>query len=493
MVVLGIDSLSWQFVDPLLEAGELPHLQALVDRGWGAALQTVEPTISPPNWTSIATGHLPERHGIQTFFTTRHQIREPAVWERLAAAGVRVGVYDYMLTWPPRPLPGGFVLPGWLRRDERVEPPDLAERLGRMPHRYTVLDMGGLEDTVAEMDRELRLKAGDFVDLMEAFELDVGFVTFYAVDVISHRFFHTYAPQAFDPPIPYAPHHEGLLDDTIRRIDEAVGTLVEALDEHDHIVLISDHGAQASDPVPRLWGFGTRWMMERTGLGAEQGVTMVNGFIRAAFRVAGPEAEASAVVASLTDFASNIHTLEGEPLFEVQVVNDPASALEAPDASGLSPLATEVIAPNLPAHAFVFLSIVPEVVERLWPAGEVLVGDQRLPLSDLIQAHDFTGIHHPTAFFLADGPAFPRGQPRGELSVIDIAPLVLYLAGQPIPDDLPGQSPDHWLATSYLERFPVTTIPADEAPVLPPEEGVEVEGESDEEVKKRLRALGYLQ
>ena len=46
LVLIGVDSLSWALADPLLEAGELPHLAALRERGWSADLTTVEPLIS---------------------------------------------------------------------------------------------------------------------------------------------------------------------------------------------------------------------------------------------------------------------------------------------------------------------------------------------------------------------------------------------------------------------------------------------------------------
>ncbi len=122
LVLIGVDSGSWTLFDPWIEAGEMPHLQALRDRGYAADLETVAPLISPPNWTSIATGKKPEAHGVPSFFGDRRHVRVPTVWERLTAAGLRVGVYDYLVTWPPRSLPGGVVVPSWLRRDDRLHP-----------------------------------------------------------------------------------------------------------------------------------------------------------------------------------------------------------------------------------------------------------------------------------------------------------------------------------------------------------------------------------
>ena len=491
LVVIGIDSLSWQLLDPLLAAGELPHFTRLIERGFQAEMETVLPLISPPNWTSIATGRSPEAHGIQSFFVDRRRIRVPTVWERLAAAGGRVGVYDFLLTWPPRPLPNGFMIPGWLRRDDVLWPTDLEQRLGRRPHTYTALDMGHLEATVAEIDRELERKPRDFVDLFDTFELDAAFVTFYAVDVISHRFFHAQSPEAFDPPIPFDPRFEGLLEKTLRRLDEALGLLIGGLNERDHVVVVSDHGARASNPVPRLWGFAADKMLRTLDLGPEDGVFPVNGFVEAAFKISeGPVEDREEAVKRLADFGRSLHSQKGEPIFQVKVVF-PGEVSRSADA--LTPLEEEVLATNQPAHAFVFFAADSEVLNRLWPSAAIEGPEGNQPVSHYVQPHDFTGDHHPTALFLAAGPALKQGRPRGQVSVLDVAPLLLYLAGQPIPDDLEGASPAPLLTPEYLRSRPLRTVTAAEALRLPPEANEASGLEGDEELRKRLRALGYVQ
>ena len=76
----------------------------------------------------------------------------------MAAAGRRVGLYDWLVTWPPRTLPGGFVIPGWLRRDERVTPPDLFARAGLTPYFYAVDRFRTRESWRENARRELREK-----------------------------------------------------------------------------------------------------------------------------------------------------------------------------------------------------------------------------------------------------------------------------------------------------------------------------------------------
>jgi hypothetical protein len=55
----------------------------------------------------------PAKHGIDMFIIDRRFIRTATLWEIAEAAGKRVGLYDWLVTYPPQEL-DGFVIPGWL-------------------------------------------------------------------------------------------------------------------------------------------------------------------------------------------------------------------------------------------------------------------------------------------------------------------------------------------------------------------------------------------
>ena len=67
ILLLGWDAADWQVIDPLLDAGLMPNLARLVNRGVVGNLATLHPPYSPILWTSIATGKRPTRHGIHGF------------------------------------------------------------------------------------------------------------------------------------------------------------------------------------------------------------------------------------------------------------------------------------------------------------------------------------------------------------------------------------------------------------------------------------------
>jgi hypothetical protein len=69
LLLIGWDAADWATINPLLEAGELPHLQQLMDGGAHGPLSTLSPVLSPMLWATIGTGQLADRHGIHGFTT----------------------------------------------------------------------------------------------------------------------------------------------------------------------------------------------------------------------------------------------------------------------------------------------------------------------------------------------------------------------------------------------------------------------------------------
>jgi hypothetical protein len=55
VLLIGLDAATWTVMRPLMAAGDLPNLKALVDRGWSGTLMSIEPTLSPVLRTTIAS------------------------------------------------------------------------------------------------------------------------------------------------------------------------------------------------------------------------------------------------------------------------------------------------------------------------------------------------------------------------------------------------------------------------------------------------------
>ncbi|MGH0030360.1 MAG: alkaline phosphatase family protein [Myxococcota bacterium] len=501
VVVVGVDGASWSRIDPMLAAGELPALAALAERGVTADLATVEPVISPVVWTSIATGRSPDAHGITHFYAQRTHIAVPTVWSRLAAAGLRVGVYDWLVGWPPAAYPGGFSIPGWLRLDESVHPPDVYARAGVAPYRYGMETTRTPEQFVDNCRRELAHKPDTFNALARAFDLDVGAVSFYSVDASSHRFWDDAFPEAFPSGVARPdPRHAGQIDDVYRGVDAGLATIAAALGPADHLLLASDHGFQADDEIGRRWEIDAAGWFERSGFdAARDGIEVRGGFVFVVVRVLpGDFATREATLERVTAQLGSARTLGGEPLLEVNVL-DVAERPPGHERSLLDRLRQWRVRAFLwwmgvtfddPAHAYAFGRLRDDVLLPLWPEGEIRLGDETVPLAGFAYPHEFSGTHHPTAVFLAAGPAIARRPERTALSVLDVAPLLLYLAGQPVPDDLEGQLRSDLLDPAWLAAHPVRRVPAEALPPLPEAPAAE-EAADDAAILERLRSLGY--
>lgn len=502
VLVIGVDGASWNVLDPMLEAGELPNLSALAKRGFTADLATVEPVTSPVVWTSVATGRSPDVHGVKDFWKTRLDVQVPTVYERLAQAGVPVGLYEVLMTWPPVELPGGFVVPGWLRRDDVVLPSEAAAPEGNAIFR-TVYE-GKRSNTVyfEQAGREVTQKADGWRALDRTYRPEVGALTFYAVDATSHRFWHLAFPDGVEGPAPNSEAERDAIFDAIRGVDREIGRILEGYGPEDTILILSDHGFQEVDSPSLIWVTDFDEMIRGKDLDPERdGFTKIGTFFGVSIRIApGPVEERDRTIEKLIEVFDSYQTVDGDPLFFTNVL-DVADRPPGHERSignrlwqmGLRLVTQYVFGLEMDPTAQAVVTALPRssTLKALWPDGEIDAGGVRRPLQEVLYQQQFTGTHHPTAVFIAAGGAIQPATERGELSVLDVAPLVLYAAGQPIPDDLEGRLPVEYLDPERLEARPPQTVAAAEYPGLPDDGRVGLP-KSDPQLTDRLRALGYL-
>ena len=505
--VIGIDGGSWNVIDPMLEAGELPALQALIEKGGSANLETVEPLTSPVVWTSIATGRRPEAHGVTDFFSTRATIAVPTIYERLSVAGTRVGLYDVLMTWPPPPLRNGFVVPGWLRRDETTWPPDAIQDLPvfRTTYQAKPSNRDYLEQALAEG----ATKARSWKSLASRFDPEVCALTFYAVDAMSHRYWHASFPDEFEGEVPaFEPDERNAVQQALRAVDRSIGEITSKLDlsGEDNVIIVSDHGFRAVDGSQDIWITRFEDLLAKHDLvPGRDGFTVVGTFFAVTLRIApGTVEERDPLIERLRSLLDSYKTVSGESLMRTNVIDvaeRPAdsqrSLLERAKQWAVRKAMDWVFNTKVDPTAQAMLVALPRrgALEALWPDESIMVDGVAMPLHEAVYLQRFTGTHDATAILIAAGGAIRQQSARGELSVLDIAPLVAYLAGHPIPDDLEGQLPKDWIDTEFAATHSVRSVPAAELPGVEPNGGGggEDSGSEDPELVEKLRALGYIE
>lgn len=503
VVLIGVDGASWNRVDESIAEGAMPNLAALAVRGVTAELATVEPVISPTVWTSIATGRSPAAHGITGFYASALDVQVPTAFERLAAQGVRVGLYDWLVAWPPPRFPQGFVIPGWLRRDARVEPIDAFQRAGAPLYFWDMDAPRSADEFVAAARAEADQKPDRFVRLLRAFDLDVGAVTYYGVDATSHRFWRAGFPAEFeDVPVEAPdPDHASAIREALAGVDRGIGAIVAALGPADTVLVVSDHGFRADTTGGRtIWTTQTGRLLEGAGLDLARDAFTVNGFAYVVVRVKpGPFAERERTLDRLAALLGSVTTADGTPLFTV-LGKDGDGAEAGPSRgvawrlkdwalrAGLWWLGAKL---DAPAHAWLVAVPRDEALAALAPTTRIRVGEREIVFGDLFAAERFDGAHAPAGVFVAAGGPIRRVPERGSASVLEVAPLLFHLAGRAIPDDLEHPLRADLLDPAWLAAHPPRAIAAADVPGLP--RGTEEPGAAgDDAVTERLRALGYV-
>jgi predicted AlkP superfamily phosphohydrolase/phosphomutase/Tfp pilus assembly protein PilF len=136
VAIFALDGADWDLLRELASDGRIPNISALTSGGASTSLQTIQPTVSPMIWTTIATGLTPDRHGVIDFIDHQHHTpidaysrHAPTLWEIADAFGRPAVVADWWTAWPPAPHSASvfYDTPGALVSNA-VYPPDLGAR-----------------------------------------------------------------------------------------------------------------------------------------------------------------------------------------------------------------------------------------------------------------------------------------------------------------------------------------------------------------------------
>jgi len=260
---IGWDGADWRMLDPLLERGDLPNLQALIDRGQKAVLRSTVPTHSWAAWPSFLTGVDPADHGVydiletvpgthKQYPVTYKSIGERTFVEDLSAAG-KVGVYaDVPLMFPPPEIEGKIVAGGVLPKGRQVShPADLLDTLEKAGVPWVINGMSWTtyrhrpEPYLAEVldVTGKRIRAAEW--LMDNSDWDLMASVWVSVDRTQHALSNYVAPDHPD----YEENSKTALGakvrDVYKQLDDAIGSFVSRTREDDLILFISDHGFQS--------------------------------------------------------------------------------------------------------------------------------------------------------------------------------------------------------------------------------------------------------
>ncbi len=492
LLVIGIDGGEWKVIERLWKIGDLPNLHALADRGVRTHLKTAYNS-SPVIWTTIATGVVPKRHGITDFVvpTPKGDLpvssvlrKVPAIWNMTTTGRRKTAVLGWWASWPAEPIRGVLVSDRiLLDLPDRVSPPEVLARFEaarKLAEKEPSLF--GLDEESERRDRSMSyfarglLKEGDF---------DLFLLYFRSTDVVSHRAWKYFEPEAFAPidPAEVAANRERV-PNVYRAVDVEIGKLLEIAPDA-NVLVISDHGFHATareeetkvlldlDAVLERLGY-----LKHVGAAIDFAQTQVFSHASSNFRQArfvrfalvGREKggtvepkERTAVRSRLTEDLGRVTYEGGEPVFFVRDARPKEIAEGADFVIGVSRVGA---------------------TETLLVAGT--------PWKGAVSGIDrISGTHTTTThgILIAAGPDIDPKADLSGIDVHDITPTLLYGLGLPVAEDFDGEAYPQLFREGFRKNHPMRKIKS--WGVRTSESGQS--SKADDQLLDDLRSLGYIQ
>jgi len=529
-LLIGLDGATFSVLDPLMEQGVMPFLQSFFAEGARAGLRTIVPPLTPPAWTSLMTGRKPGQHGVFDFFsmdspTSRHirffnsnDVQCDTIWTLANAHGLRTTTLNYPAMFPP-PHIAGYVVPGWVPwKQLRLAcwPADLFDKLKTIPgfnQREMAMDIK-LEEKATEGISDHASDLGPWIDLHARREQnithvlkylsaedpsDLTAVLFDGVDKLQHLCWRYLRPED-DKPLTedWELQLREMSIKYFRCLDSLLQQLCAMAGPEATVVMASDHGfgptydvlhintwlerngyltwseaAQSRDTQGALLGVGQvakhTWLMDWEKTKAFATTPTSNGIyivVSDGTTPGVPKSEYEGFRRKLMDDLRQIRDLQtGERM--VTEIYTREEAFAGPHcASG------------------------PDLTLILRDGGLVSI----LPSPETVSKRPMvSGSHRPVGIFGARGPNIRKGLISSELSILDVAPTVLYSLGVPIPEELQGKVPEEIYVEGHLKNNPVRKAAAGSASHGQETAPAPSELEDEEVVLERLRELGYIE
>lgn len=500
VLLFGIDGATWRIIEPLIEKGKLPNLESLINSGVKTTLKSIEPPVSPMVWTSIASGKLPEKHGVRDFIVTSKSVKCKRIWNILGDEDWRVGLMDYLVTSPPEKV-DGFCVPSHFAHTPETYPPDLGwinellfetKKEEKLSHREmgrylknllkfgvslkTILRSGifKLKNRTIPMsfydyfypirEIKLRMRTDIYISLIERFQPHFMAYMTNLVDASSHNYWKFHEPEKFSNEKINSNKLEKygkIIERAYIESDKALGKVMKNIDEDAIVVVVSDHGFKAdisenaqvsltmrpsklADILDlkddfRYFNIGSKTIFKSIEDNVDKERKLKNELLKFSFLKNG----------------DNLFTIRSNDNYNLIVTLNNRKELAAP-------ASIEVGGPNGNKY---------KLTEFVRTSGKSISG-----------THDKDGI------LILNGPQFKVGEGIDSQSVIDVTPTILYALGFPVAKDFDGKIIKRAFIDDFREGRPVERINSYD-------KGWEYksdESDINENLEKRLEDLGYL-
>jgi len=549
VMVIGLDGATFDLIRPWIEDGTMPTLQRLVKGGASGVLTTTLPPISSSAWVSFATGKNPGKHGLVDFVHPRpnsyqisivspQQRASKAIWNLLSDAGRKVGIVGMPVTYPPEEV-NGYMVSDFLTpsaSDDYTYPPSLGDELEQAMGGFPLLPDERYRSTkftdkfIADMVTDVERRLEGALYLLDNEATDFFFILFWSNDMLQHETWSLLDETHPDHDPRAGKRYRSLVVDFHRKLDHAVGRLLDKAGPEDLVIVMSDHGfgpvhsfflvnnwlreagflKLKKRPLTRL-----KYALFRLGfapLGVFRLVKALRlGFLRRRFRFQRGGGLMKRLFLSFADvdwartkaFAVGsfgqiyINQVGQRPQGIVQPGKEYEELREAIAAQALElldPRTGQRVVDRVHRREEIYsgplVEKAPDLVLQSRNWEYMAFGHADFGASHVVEpVVGMSGHHRPDGVVMLAGQGIEAGVELEGANITDLAPTILYAMGIPIPSDMDGRVLTDAFTPDYLSAVEVRY--SDELSERPTGEGQYSE-EDEEEIKERLRGLGYV-
>jgi predicted AlkP superfamily phosphohydrolase/phosphomutase len=479
--------------------------------------------------------------------------RSKTFFRLLSDAGVSVGSVNIPFTYPPEHL-NGFQISGLDAPSEKsafIHPPELRDELEKLVGkiRFDITHLGFMntderrEQVLAEMAHVDEQWEKISLYLLEKHPTDVMMFTFMSIDTVQHHFWQYMNPSHFMYDAQSAPKFGDAVLRVYQRLDAVVGKILERIPEETTVVVVSDHGGgPVSDRVLYLNRF-----LEQLGLLRYRKDTnsafdrLKKQFFRSVYKILhttlGPDqkkflsallpgsrerlegavgsfgnidwsatkAYCSEILAAPPSVWINtkgdkpfgiVSEEEYEPL--LREISEKIGGLKDPRTG--EPIVSRVYRRDELFHG-PFAQEAPDLMldwwsEKAFSTKTSFPEDSDKPVIEIlprgpVKGPEWGGTHRKDGVLIARGKSVKVGTQVEGARLRDLAPTLLYLLGQKVPDDMDGRVLTEIINPEFAQQqsaqYTTTTAAASED-----SEGKSYSPEEAAQIEARLKALGYI-
>ncbi len=264
VIVIGLDGATLPVIRKVTEKFELPNLAKMLRQGSSGILESTIPYISPPGWISMVTGTNPGKHGIYDFLrlTKENSLKlvcfndcqVKALWNILSEHEKKVVIANIPVTYPASQVNGIFIS-GPFAPKLSAYPKEWERKLIDMGYKQEMLafeaktEKFNKESILSQLLSIERSRRYTFTKLLKEEKWDFYMAVFTFPDRSQHFGLDT---ENFSP--------------FYQILDAFLGDVIAEMGKEDILMIASDHG---DSPVSKRILIN-RWFMERGLLSLKQ-------------------------------------------------------------------------------------------------------------------------------------------------------------------------------------------------------------------------------